>query len=51
MGRTILGSGLGLGTIMAIIISWSLNHSIVWAMVHGFLGWIYILYYALVIKG
>jgi hypothetical protein len=40
-------SGIGLGTVVAVALSWSANHSIGWAIVHGFLGWIYVIYYAL----
>ncbi|TXT21078.1 MAG: hypothetical protein FD134_2763 [Gallionellaceae bacterium] len=44
------GAGVSLGTVLAIIISWSVNHSILWALVHGFLGWIYVLYYVLLVR-
>jgi hypothetical protein len=30
-----------------VAISWSVNHSIPWAVLHGFLNWIYVIYYAL----
>lgn len=43
-------SGLGFGCCLAIVISWGLNHSILWAMWHGFCSWIYVLYYALVLR-
>ncbi len=39
--------GVGLGTIIAIVISWTRNKSILWAIVHGILGWFYIIYYLL----
>lgn len=39
--------GIGFGSALAITISWSVNHSILWAMVHGVLSWIYVVYYAL----
>ena len=39
--------GIGFGTALAITISWSLNKSILWAIIHGFLSWIYVVYYAL----
>ncbi|WP_197489846.1 hypothetical protein [Erythrobacter neustonensis] len=39
-------AGIGLGSAIAVAISWSLHSSIVWAIVHGFLGWIYVVYYA-----
>lgn len=36
-----------IGTALAVAISWSVNQSILWAMLHGFLGWFYVLYYAI----
>ena len=40
------GTGCGtLGSIIAVIVSYSANHSIGWAIIHGLLGWIYVLYY------
>jgi hypothetical protein len=38
---------LGSGTILAISISWGLNKSILWALLHGIFGWFYVLYYAI----
>jgi hypothetical protein len=38
--------GIGFGTCLATVISWSLNHSILWAIIHGIFGWLYVLYYA-----
>lgn len=40
-------SGVGFGSALAIAISWSANHSILWAIVHGMLSWFYVIYYAL----
>lgn len=42
--KTIHG-GIGLGSIVAGIISWSANHSILWLLVHMFFGWFYVVYY------
>jgi hypothetical protein len=39
------GAGFGLGVVIAVALSWSANHSILWAIVHGFLSWFYIIYY------
>ena len=39
-------AGIGLGSALAITISWSANHSILWAVVHGLLSWFYVIYYA-----
>jgi len=40
-------AGFGLGTILAVVLSWTTNHSIVWAIIHGFLSWLYVIYFAL----
>jgi hypothetical protein len=40
-------AGIGFGSALAITISWSVNKSILWAIVHGFLSWIYVVYYAI----
>ena len=44
-------AGIGLGSALAVAISWSLHKSIVWAIVQGFFGWFYVLYYALTRPG
>lgn len=36
---------IGLGTVLAVAISWTVNHSIMWAILHGLFGWTYIAYY------
>jgi len=41
------GVGIGIGNVIAIIISWGINHSILWAIIHGFFGWFYVIYYLL----
>jgi len=40
-------AGIGFGSALAITISWSVNKSILWAIIHGFLSWIYVIHYAL----
>jgi hypothetical protein len=40
-------AGVGMGSALAITISWSVHKSILWAIVHGFLSWVYVAYYAL----
>jgi hypothetical protein len=45
-----VGPGIGLGTIIAVVVSWSRNKSILWAIVHGLLGWLYVIYALLVPK-
>lgn len=36
-----------LGIALAAVISYTNWHSIPWAMLHGFLNWIYVIYYAI----
>jgi hypothetical protein len=40
-------TSLGLGTVIAVVASWERNKSILWAIIHGFLSWFYVIYYAL----
>lgn len=42
------GVGIGFGTLLAGIISYVKWHSVGLAIVHAFLGWIYVIYYLLV---
>lgn len=37
---------IGIGTILAMLLSWTVNHSIVWAIIHAIFGWFYVIYYA-----
>jgi hypothetical protein len=39
--------GVGFGSALAIAISYTNNHSIVWAIIDGILGWLYVIYFAL----
>lgn len=41
------GGGITLGTLLAVIISWTVNKSVLWAIIHGFFGWFYVIYYLL----
>ena len=45
-----IGPGVGLGTVIAVVISWSRNKSILWAIIHGILGWLYVIYAIIVPK-
>ena len=39
--------GIGLGTVIAVVASWSRNESILWAILHGILSWFYVIHFAL----
>ncbi len=41
------GGGITLGTLIAVLVSWTANESIIWAIIHGFFGWFYVIYYVL----
>ncbi|GJQ20820.1 MAG: hypothetical protein HBSIN02_11750 [Bacteroidia bacterium] len=41
----VVRSGISFGTALAIVISWTANQSIIWAIIHGLLSWIYVIYY------
>lgn len=38
-------STFDIGTIIAVVVSWSIHKSVLWAIIHGFLGWLYVIYY------
>ena len=39
--------GVTLGTAIAVAISWSKSGSVLWAIVHGFLSWFYVVYHVI----
>lgn len=44
MKETVFGAFTAIGIAIAVQISFALNHSISWAVWHGFLGWFYVAY-------
>lgn len=45
--HTVVSGGIGFGSTLATCISWSMNHSILWAILHGLFSWFYVIYYAI----
>lgn len=45
--KQVVKTGASFGSALAIAISWSVHKSIFWAIVHGILSWIYVIYFAL----
>ena len=47
MGRKgdVVRTGLSFGSALAMVISWTANKSLLWAIVHGLLSWVYVIYY------
>lgn len=46
-GRTteVVKKGIGFGSCLAMVISFVTWKSVFWAILHGILGWIYVVYY------
>jgi hypothetical protein len=42
--QTIIKYGVGFGSALAMSVSFALNKSIGWAIIHGLLGWFYVVY-------
>jgi hypothetical protein len=40
-------SGIGIGAVVAGVLSWTVNHSIVWMLIHILCGWFYVVWYVL----
>jgi hypothetical protein len=47
MQRDVVKSGVGFGSALAIAISFTTHKSVLWAILHGLFGWLYVLYYVL----
>lgn len=43
--QNVATGGIGLGSILAIVLSWSRNSSILWAIIHALFGWLYVIYF------
>ncbi len=43
----VVHSGVGLGSVLAVVLSWHRNKSILLAIVQGILSWFYVIYFAL----
>jgi hypothetical protein len=38
------GAVYSLGATLSVVISWESNHAVLWAALHGFLSWLYVIY-------
>jgi hypothetical protein len=48
--QAIAQTGIGLGSVIAVVCSWQRNRSILWAILAGILSWLYVIYFALTRK-
>lgn len=46
--RQFILHGTSFGSALAMAISFNVNHSILWAIIHGIFSWLYVIYYALI---
>ncbi len=46
MGELAIG-GYAWGGTLAMILSWSVNHSVLWCLVHSLCSWVYVIYYCI----
>lgn len=43
----VIQTGIGIGSVIAVVCSWQRNRSILWAILAGIFSWLYVLYFAL----
>lgn len=43
--KTIIKKGITFGTCLAMVISYTTWRSVFWAIVHGLLSWVYVIYF------
>jgi len=48
--NTAIRSGIGLGSVLAVVVSWERNKSVLLAFLHGIFSWLYVLYFVLTRK-
>ena len=41
----VVKTGITFGTALAMAISFNVNQSVLWAMIHGALSWLYVIYF------
>ena len=46
-GKEAVKGGISFGSALAMIISYANWHSVGWAIIHGILSWIYVIYYVI----
>ncbi len=45
--REVVRSGVGFGSALAIVISYTAHKSVLWAIIHGVFSWLYVAYFLL----
>ena len=47
MQGTVVKSGIGFGSVLAMVISYTAYKSVLWAIIHGIFSWLYVAYFLL----
>ena len=47
MQGTVVKSGVGFGSALAMVISYTAYKSVLWAIIHGIFSWLYVAYFLL----
>ena len=45
MGNGVVSGGISMGSALAMILSYTTHHSILWAIINGVFSWIYVIYW------
>jgi ABC-type Fe3+-siderophore transport system permease subunit len=45
--KDVVKSGISFGSVLAIVISYTAHKSVLWAIIHGFFSWLYVVYFLL----
>ncbi|MFO7745316.1 MAG: hypothetical protein R6V36_08035 [Psychroflexus sp.] len=48
--NSVISSGIGLGSVLAVVTSWERNKSVLLALLHGIFSWLYVIYFVLTRK-
>jgi hypothetical protein len=48
--ESVVSGGIGMGSALAMILSYTTHHSILWAILHGFFSWFYVIYFAIYVR-
>ncbi|WP_416440389.1 hypothetical protein ACH3O9_11125 [Leeuwenhoekiella sp. A16] len=48
--NTAITSGIGLGSVLAVVLSWERNKSVLLAFLHGIFSWFYVIYFVITRK-
>lgn len=45
--ETTIETGISIGCALTMILSWYVNKSIIWCVIHGIFSWLYVIYFAI----